>query len=180
MPIIFIFDDPFTSEDFLNKLFPNIWSLLINLLALIVLFIALYFLAYKPVSRYLKARKDHIEGDLKEARVAKEKAQKVASESENIIAKAKDQADEIVKEAKSNAQVVSERLQKEAEEEIRRKKEMAEEDILKKKEKAAREMKKEMVEVALSTSEKILGRSINEEDEKRFLQEFKVDEDEKK
>ena len=47
---------PFTAEDFLNKLFPNFWSLLINLLALIVLFVFLYKIAYKPVKKYLDAK----------------------------------------------------------------------------------------------------------------------------
>ena len=56
---------PFSSEDFLNKLFPNFWSFLINLLALIVLFVVIFFLAYMPVKKFVKARQDYACFDMK-------------------------------------------------------------------------------------------------------------------
>jgi cbb3-type cytochrome oxidase subunit 3 len=62
---------PFTAEDFINKLFPNGWSFLINFLAMIVLFIAVYFIAYKPVKKYVEARKDYVEHNLRDSERAK-------------------------------------------------------------------------------------------------------------
>ena len=85
MPFLLLLSDPFTPEDFLNKLIPNFWSFIINLLALIVTFVILYFVAYKPVKRYLKARKDYVKGNIEDSEKAKVTMEKREKETRHIV-----------------------------------------------------------------------------------------------
>ena len=63
-----------TAQEFIDKLIPNFWSFLIQLLALVVLIIATIFLAYKPVKKMLAKRQEHIEENILQAEEAKAKA----------------------------------------------------------------------------------------------------------
>ena len=56
-----------TAQEFIDKLIPNFWSFLIQLLALVVLIIATIFLAYKPVKKMLAKRQNCIEENILEA-----------------------------------------------------------------------------------------------------------------
>ena len=90
---------PFTVEDFLDKLFPNFWSLLINLLALIVLFVFLYHIAYKPVKKYLDARKNYVEKNIRDSESSKAMYEKKVAESETMISEARKEAGDIINKA---------------------------------------------------------------------------------
>ena len=76
---------PFQPEDFLSKIFGNFWSLLINLLALLVLFLVLFFLAYKPIRKYSEKRRDYIEGNISKAEEAKRFYEHKVTQTQDII-----------------------------------------------------------------------------------------------
>ena len=165
-------DAPFSSEDFIKKLVPNGWSLLINLLALLVTFTILYFLAYKPVKKYLKARQDAVKKNIDDAEEAKRVAQATITNRDAIIRDANEQAVNIVNKAKDDGEKKRQEIVKAAEDEAEKKLEQARESI-KQEEIASREaIKKEIVDVAMDISQAVLPREITEEDNKRMLNEL--------
>ena len=166
---------PFSNEDFLNKLFGNFWSLVINLVALIVLFIAVFFIAYKPMRKYLEARKSHIEHEIKDAENSKKVYESKAAEGEKIVADAKKEAGEIVSKAKETATVSANAIINEAQEVSKKKMEDTEKAIALAEEKAKDDIKKAIVEVALQASEKVLEREVDEEDNSRLIDSFASD-----
>ena len=56
-----LFADFMSAKDFIEKLIPNFWSFLIQLLSLIVLIVVIIVFAYKPVKKILKTRQDYID-----------------------------------------------------------------------------------------------------------------------
>ena len=102
MPL-FLDDTPFDAGDFIGKLVPNLWSFLINLLALVVLFVALYFIAYKPVKKFVKARKDYIEGNIRSSERGKEEVEKTLRKKDSIIAEAREEGNKIIASSKDDA-----------------------------------------------------------------------------
>ena len=56
-----------TTEEFMEKLFPNVWDALAVFLAFVVLLIAVFYFAYKPVKKLLKQRGDYVEDKIKTA-----------------------------------------------------------------------------------------------------------------
>lgn len=171
---------PFTAKDFLDKLFPNFWSFVINLLALIVLFVFLYFIAYKPVSKYLNARKDYIEKNIRESEEAKGLYESKAAESDKIINKARQEASDIIAKAKADAEVSAKAIVKEADEQALARKKAADEAIAQAEEKARNAIREEIVNVALDASKQVLGREISREDNARLVDDFINDVEAKK
>jgi len=163
---------PFSSEDFLNKLFPNFWSFLINLGALIVLFLVIFFLAYKPVKKFVKARQDYIEGNIKDSEAAKKEYEEKLSESDKMKDDARKEADAIMDKARLDASAEALRIQEEAKKQAAKQIKDAEETIRLAEKKSREAIQEEIVNVAMDASKQVLGREVNEEDQKRLLDDF--------
>ena len=163
---------PFTVEDFLDKLFPNFWSLLINLIALIVLFVFLYHIAYKPVKKYLDARKNYVEKNIRDSETSKAMYEKKVAESDVMISKARKEAGDIIAKAKSDAEVSAESIIKNANEQAEARQRAADEAIAQAEEKSRRAIREEIVNVALDASKAVLGREVNKEDNAKLVDEF--------
>jgi F-type H+-transporting ATPase subunit b len=166
---------PFTPEDFLNKLFPNFWSFLINFLALIVLFVAVYFIAYKPLKKLIKARGDYVEHNLRDSEQAKAINERKAKEADSLIVEAKQNANGIIKKAKQDAVVKADEITSEAKLEASQRQKDADEAIKQAELKSQQAIHEEIVNVALDASKKILSREVNEKDNKRLVDDFVKD-----
>jgi F-type H+-transporting ATPase subunit b len=165
-------DAPFTSEDFYNKLFPNGWSFLINFLALIVLFVALYFLAYKPVHRNIQARKDYIEHNLRDSERAKAVNEAKEKEAASIIAEAKKEGAVIIDKAKSDATVKANEITAQAQSEAAARQKAADAAIAQAEAASQERVHEAIVQVALDASKKVLEREVSSEDNKRLVGQF--------
>lgn len=139
------------------------WKLLVAQIInfLILLFLLRKFL-YAPILKMLDKRKASIErgiGDSEEAETklakcneqCKKISQEAIKESENIVASAKKLADA---EAKKIVALAEEKSQKIVA--------LAEEDATNKKEGALKEARKELADLVMLTSEKVLGKSVDE------------------
>ena len=58
-----------------DKLVPNLWAFLTQLLAFAVMCVAVIFLAYKPIHRYLQKRQDYIANNLADSEKNKREAE---------------------------------------------------------------------------------------------------------
>lgn len=163
---------PFSPDDFLSKLIPNFWSFLVQFLALIVLIIAVIFLAYKPVKKLLKKRSDYVEGNIKESEIKNKIADSNVNESKQTVIKSKEEAQSIVKKAQVDALETQKLMLNEsrtkADEEIVQ----ARIQIAHEQEKAKEEVRKEIIDVALEASIKILEREVDKEDNERLVNKF--------
>lgn len=168
-------DTPFTPEDFLNKLFPNFWSWLINFLALIVLFVVVYFIAYKPVKKFIKARKDYVDHNIHDSEQAKAISERKAKEAEESISSAHAEADSIIKKAKADASIKAGEVMAEANSTIAKKRKDADEAIKLEEEKSKKAISDEIVNIAMDASQKVLGRSVTSDDNKRLVNDFVKD-----
>lgn len=160
------------AEDIGHKLIPNWVSFVVQLAALIVLLVVGFLVAYKPVKKLLKKRADYVEENIRQSEIAKAEAEKNASKAQEMVLSSKKEAAEIVAEAKANAETLKKEKEEEAVLEINKMKALAEEDIERSKEEAKEEIRREIVSVALSASEEVLKREINEKDNSRIVEDF--------
>ena len=140
--------------------------------ALVILVLVVFFVAYKPVRKMLTKRADYVENTIRNSEKAKAEALKNVTASEETLIASKKEAAEIV----ANAKVVAENNKQEVIEqtqlEVNKMKAQAEEDIARSKEEAKEQVKKEMISVALTASEEVLKREINEKDNARVVEDF--------
>lgn len=170
--LLTVFDGskPFTQEDFLNKLFPNFWSFLINFLALVVLFVALYFIAYKPVKKYLDARKNSVEKNIKDAEEAKAIYERKAREGEQIVDEAKIEGAKIVEKSQKDALKAAEAIKSDAKMEASRLLKQADEDVERAVLKAQESLHEQIVNLAIEASKEALSESLDEKSQKKIIE----------
>ena len=155
-----------------ENLIPDWASFLVQFGALVIMLIVGFCVAYKPVKKLLQKRADYIENNIRESEFAMAEANKNAVASQEMILASKKEAADIVNEAKVNAENLKKAKVEETAIEINRMKILAEEDIERSKEEAKEEIRREMVSIALSASEEILKREINEKDNSRIVEDF--------
>jgi len=166
---------PFTPEDFLNKLFPNFWSFLINFLALIALFVVVYFIAYKPLRKLVQARKDYVDHNIHDSEEAKAINERKAKEADSLITSAKTEASGIIQKAKLDAVAKADEITTEAEKTAAQKQKDADIAIKQSEEKSRQALHAEIVNIAMDASKKVLGREVNDADNERLVNDFVKD-----
>ncbi len=161
-----------SKDDYISKITTNPVSFLTQLLALVVLIIAVIIFAYKPVKKIINARKDFIDNNIKNSELNNAKANANLKASEEAILASKKKAQEILLAAEKDALKIKENVITETKLEISAMKNEAQRDIEQSKLEAQEEIRKEMVSLALSASSEILKREVNEKDNARLAENF--------
>lgn len=147
-------------------------DLLLNILNIILLFIITRHLVYKPVKKFLAGRKERLEAEKNEAKQQMEEAQRLKDEYSSLLADAEEKSRQTVldgeEKARQQAASIVENAREQSEEIIADAKQQAQLE----KEKTLSSLQSEVASLAVSVSEKILGREINDKDNKRIVEEF--------
>lgn len=155
-----------------EKLIPNIWAFLTQLLAFVVLIIVVIWLGYKPIKKYLNKRQDLIDNEVKDAKNLQDEANKNNNLALENLNSSKAEAQKIVEDATKRAQRKSEIIIEDASREAQKILEENNTNLDREKEKAIAEVKDEIVDVAILASKQILQREVNEEDSEKIVDDF--------
>lgn len=147
----------------------NIWHIVISLANLIILFLILKKLLFKPVKKIVDQRQKEIESEYKKAEKTQTEADAIKAEWEGKMATAEAEADKIISDAVERADsrnevMLYESLEK-ADQIIRK----AKADIERERKDARETIKKEIVDVSQTLSEQIIGREINMDDHRDLI-----------
>lgn len=164
--------DAIKKNDFLDKLFPNPWDALAVFLAFIILLLAIFYFAYKPVKKLLKQRGDYVENKIKTAEEREKESEKLLADANENVKASRKEAMEIVEKAKEDAnkerQVILDKAKEEKAAEIKRTKEEIAQEI----EASKDEIHREIVSVAIDASSKVLEREVNKKDNEKLIDSF--------
>ena len=127
--------------------------------------------AWKPLLHALEKRENEIAKSLEDAEKARKELDRLTSEGDEIIAKARSEAQAIVGEGKKAADQLKESTLSKAKETAAANLDDAKEQIKMEKEKAIGEIKGEVVGLSLSIAEKLVKKNLNEEDNKSLINE---------
>ena len=153
--------------DIAGKLFPNLTTLIVQLLSTGVLLLIFKKFLWKNVMEYFAKRADYIESTINEAKASAnlETAEKEAREAASKYR-------EILDQAKDDGQKVKQQIIDQANEEARAKIEQAQKEIETEKKQAQADMKQEIVDVAIEVATKVMNKEMNEEINKGLVEEF--------
>ncbi len=160
------------SEDIASKIFPNVWDFLVQFLAFVVMVILITVFAYKPIKKYIQKRKELLDNEVKEAKTQNEEAKKNLLSSQKEIAETHEKASKIIESAIKEGNERKEEIINEASKQAEIKIREADEIIEKNKEDARKDIKNELSNVAIDLSTKILEREINNDDNKKLIDDF--------
>jgi ATP synthase, F0 subunit b len=160
------------SIDIAGKLFPNITTLIIQLLSTGVLLFFFKKFLWIPMQAYFAKRADFIETQIQEAKDMNEKAKVLMEESDQQARESAKEYREIVERAKLDALKVRDDILVEAREEATGKIKQAEKEIEAEKAEARKEMKEEMIDIAIEVATKILNKEMNSNENQKLVEEF--------
>lgn len=155
--------NPFLDGDFGNFF----WTLL----TLVVVYLLLNKFAWKPLVGALQEREDFIEGQLNQAAVQNEAAEKRLAEYEQRMSNARSEVEAILDEARRDAGVLREREETAAKEEARLITARAKREIELATDTAVQRLYEQATVLATSAASKILDRELNPQDHERLVAE---------
>lgn len=158
--------------DIAGKLFPNITTLIVQLLSTGVLLIVFKKFLWVPMQNYFAKRADFIESQMNEAREMNEKAKTYMVESEKQARESALEYREIVEKAKADALKVRDDIVSDAKKEATTKIEQAQKEIEAEKAQAKEEMKEEMIDIAMEVATRIMNKDMNTQTNQELVEEF--------
>lgn len=158
--------------DVSKKIFPNIGSLIVQLIATCILVFFVVKLFWQPIKKNIDARREYIEQNINEAGKLNEEAHINLENSNQRIKDATVEARRIKENAETEALLARQNILNQANEEAERKLQIAEEQIKKEREEAKQEIHDEIINVAMMAASKIVEREINKEDNEKFVKDF--------
>lgn len=150
----------------------NVWSALISLANLVLLFLLLKRFLFKPVHKVLEARQAHVDGVYQAAQEAREQAETDRQAWSERMQHAQAEAEGIVKSANERARLNSDAMLDEAKRRAAGIVHQAQEEAELTREQAEASMRREMADVSTELAGKLLGREINENDHRQFIDSF--------
>lgn len=150
----------------------NIWSILISLANLIILFFILKKFLYKPLKKVLEQRRQAVDSQYEAADEAKISAEADKKAWEGKLSKAQEEADGIIKSAEKQAEGISNAIISKANEKAEGIIRHAENEADLERKKAETEIKTQIADLSAILAEKMLEREINNEDHRDLIDSF--------
>jgi F-type H+-transporting ATPase subunit b len=144
-----------------------IWTLVVFAISLFILIKAVF----PRIGAALDARQHAIEQTIDAAEHTREEANKLRAEYLEDLKKARQQAEEIIARANKTADSHERRAREEAEAEHQQALEKTKRDIEAETRRAIAEIRREVADLTVLATEKLMRRTLNEEDQRRLVQE---------
>lgn len=150
----------------------DIWEVAVHVINTIILFVALRFLLYKPVVKFLKAREDRVTKQQEEAKEALMAAEEKRVASEKMLDEAQNKASVLVKASSEHARIHGEEIIKSAQLEAEDLKARAIKELEKEKKYALQSIKDDIADLSVRIAAKVLQRELTKEDNEKLVNEF--------
>ena len=150
----------------------NPWTMLFAWANLLILYLFLKKLAFKPLMSMITSRQEEIDGMYSDAEKSRDDAAKMKEEYEEKLSSANKEREQILKSAVRRAQLKEEEILKEAGEEAARVLERAEEQIALEKKQALNDIKNEVSSMAIGIASAVIERDVDEREHRKLIDDF--------
>jgi len=142
-----------------------------SIVCFLVLFFVLWRFIFKPVNKMISTRQAEIRKNLDEADRQRDEALKYIEQQRVLLEQSKKEAKEIIENGRQTARKIQGEIEDRAHEKSRQMIDEALEEIKRQKEKSLNEVKNSIIDIAMQTTEKIILKSLSEEEHKRLVEE---------
>lgn len=155
----------------------NIWNVIWSAVNIIILFILMKIFLFKPINKIMDERTRTIQDDLDSAKKAKEDAEELKQQYEDSIDEAKDEANKILMKAHEDAEAekaaIIQRSQEEADEIVS----AANKTIENERKRVLAQAQTEIADLAIEAASRIIGANVDDEKNRRLVDEFLSEEE---
>ncbi len=150
----------------------NLWSILISLINLVLMFLILKKFLFQPVKKIMADRRKAVDEIYSKAEEANRMAEENRALYEEKLSRADEDAAAVLRTANERARRAEDAILSEANRKASAALKKADEDIAFEKKKARNEIKSEIAIISLDIAEKVIEREINDEDHKVLIDRF--------
>jgi len=150
----------------------DIGSIIFNLANTLILFLVIKHFLFKPVNDILEQRKHDVEDTYSRADEALENARESERKYNDLIGNAREESARIIKNASDTANRRSEEIISEAKNNAEMIIKKANSEIEREKINARSAVRNEVSDLAVLVAEKVIDKEINDDDHRRFIDEF--------
>ena len=158
-------------EEVLKIINPMTSTIFWSIVVFIILIVVLWRFVLKPVNRMISKRQDEIQDAVNNADWQKTEAQKYLEEQKIYLDEARKEARQIIEESKIAAKKIKDEIEEKASEKSRAIIDAALEEIEVEKERSIAAVKNQIVDIAMEATERIIGKSLSEEEHKKLIEE---------
>jgi len=144
-----------------------IWTII----SFLIVFFVLKKLAFSRIQGMIDQRRNRIAEALDEADKAREESRKLLAENQRLVAEGRAQAEEILAEARRVGEAQRQRTVAEAHADLERRLEENRKSIEAENQRLVEQIRREVIELTLVASEKVTGKVLNEDDQRRLIDE---------
>ena len=144
-------------------------SMILNIANIVILFIILRALVYKPVKRFMKTRADTIQAQVDEATKRLLEAEALVEERDAKLATAEREAEEVRGGIISAADRQAEEIRQAASQEAGRIKQTAAEEAARENDQLLNEMREKIADMSVEIAAQILGREVKKSDNQDII-----------
>jgi F-type H+-transporting ATPase subunit b len=144
-----------------------IWTLVIFFLT----FLLLKWKAFGPIANAIEERRAAVRENIESAERSREEAQKLLEEYKEQLAQSRHEANEILERARRTAEESSRQLKEELRLEKERGIEQVQEAIVAETRQALDQIKNEVADLTLLATEKVIGRALDADEQRRLIDE---------
>ncbi len=156
----------------MELLSPNLGTIFWTVLTFILLILLLKKFAWKPILKVLDDRENRIKSSLYQAEQDKIEAEKQLAEQKRLVEKAKKESLRIINESKESAEKSRKELMEQSRQDAERLLERARMEIEQSKETAIAEVKKYAVELSLLAAKKVIGETLQPEQQELLIKQY--------
>ena len=142
-----------------------------TILTFFVLLLILRWKAWGPLMDALDVRARKISESLDKAEKVTAEAEQQVQKNEEILTNARKEAQDIISKARDAGDKLKQKLEEDGKEQYNNMLENAKNDIDAEKQKALGEIKNTVVDIAIKASEKVIKRNLNDDDNKKMVEE---------
>ena len=150
----------------------NVWNFIWSAVNIIILFVLLKIFLFKPINKLMDDRTQSIQNDIDSAEKAKKEAEELRQQYENSIGEAKEEAKKIIMKAHDEAldekAAIIRKSQEEAEEIVN----AAGKTIENERKRVLQQAQTQIADLAIEAASKIVGANLDDEKNRKLVDEF--------
>jgi len=150
----------------------NLKTILLHMFNAALLLVALYFLLYRPVRKFLRAREEKVAGQLDSAADNQKLAAQLVEERQRQLNGAAQEVADLIKTGEAQGKARADAVVAAAQAEARQLAEKARAQMRTQEQNAQRELYDEAARLSVKIAAMVLEREVTEADHKRLLREF--------
>lgn len=150
----------------------NIWNFIWSAVNIIILFVLLRIFLFKPITKIMNERTRTIQDNLDKAEKSRQEAEKLKEQYAESISNAKEEAQKIIMKAHDEAEAEKSAILKKSQEEASEIISNAGKTIENERKRIIQQAQSQIADLAIETASKIIGENIDDERNRRLVDEF--------